>query len=155
MKQIWIVVSVALSLSSCGSEAPKVEMKPAPAAAKPLDELQRLPKPNLVESHVVDKELLGKPFMPGGTLGHYKKGAHEYDIFVGQLARPNDAAFLLIEWKKALTQAHYLASYGGHFGMDAGRPVFVFTKGRWIAGIAGLAEKDGDAEARVLAAALN
>ena len=65
------------------------------------------------------------------------------------------AAFLLLDWKKALTGAHLLPSFGGYFGQDAGKPVFVFTKGAWIAGVVGLPEKDADREARGLAARLN
>jgi hypothetical protein len=35
--------------------------------------------------------------------------------------------------------------------MDAGRPVFVFPKGPWILGIAGLSQKEADAQGRILA----
>jgi hypothetical protein len=49
----------------------------------------------------------------------------------------------------------YEPSFGGYYGHDAGRPIFVFTKGAWIAGIAGLPEKAADAEARKLAKALD
>jgi hypothetical protein len=87
--------------------------------------------------------------MPGGTLAHYKNGAVEYDMF---LAKTTDGSFLLPDWSKALTGSRLVPSFGGYFGKDAGRPVFVFAKGPWIAGIAGLPEQDADAAARVLAA---
>jgi hypothetical protein len=108
-----------------------------------------------VESKVVEKELMGKPFMPGGTLAHYKIGKTEYDIFIAKLANPQEAAFLLPDWRKTLEGAKFVPSFGGYFGTDAGRPVFVFTKGAWIAGIAGLSEKAADTEARTLAGQLN
>jgi len=87
--------------------------------------------------------------MPGGTLAHYKRGSVEYDMFV---ARTPDAALLLPDWSQSLTGSKLVPSFGGYFGEDAGRPVFVFSKGSWIAGVAGLPEKEADAEARLLAA---
>jgi hypothetical protein len=43
---------------------------------------------------------------------------------------------------------------GGYFGMDGDRPVYVFVKGAWVAGIVGLTEEKADAAARVFAARL-
>jgi hypothetical protein len=101
-----------------------------------------------VETKVVDSQLLDKKFMPGGTLAHYKRGSVEYDMF---LARTPDAALLLPDWSQALTDSKLVPSFGGYFGQDGGRPVFVFAKGSWIVGIAGLTEKEADTEARLLA----
>ena len=93
--------------------------------------------------------------MPGGTVGHYKKGRMEYDMFAGKMGSPLESAIVLSDWTRALTDPKFIASFGGYFGKDADRPVFVFTKGPWIAGVAGLPEKDADTQARVLAARLN
>src|SRR5712671_3980638 len=137
---------LAALLCSCGSET-----KPSPprkaAAPRPSDESRRFPQTNLVDTKVVDTQLLGKPFMPGGTLAHYKSGAKEYEMFVARLPTALDAAILLPDWSKALTSAKLVPSFGGYFGQDAGRPVFVFAKSAWIAGIAGLPEKEADTEA--------
>ncbi len=103
----------------------------------------------------MDKELMGKPFMPGGTLARYKKGKKQYEMFAAKLPTATDAAILLLDWRKALTGSKLVPAFGGYFGQDAGRPVFVFSKGAWIAGIAGLPEKEADLEARTLAAHLN
>jgi hypothetical protein len=127
----------------------------ASAAPKPADESRRLPLPNRVDAQVVDNHLLGKPFMPGGTLAHYKRGKIEYAMFIARTPAPQDAAFLLLDWHKALAGAKMVPSFGGYFGQDAGRPVFVFAKGAWIAGVAGLPEKDADLAARTLAAHLD
>lgn len=150
--------AAAVFLASCGSE-PKT---PAPAAAppkaevvKPLNQSSRFPKANLVKTEVVDSELMGKGFMPGGTLAHYKKGTTEYQMFVAQFPSATDAAIVLPDWRKALAGAKLIPSFGGYFGSDNGRPVFVFSKGAWIAGIAGLPEKDADLQARTLAGELN
>ena len=53
-----------------------------------------------------------------------------------------------------MNDSKLIASFGGYFGQSDGRPVFVFSKGAWIAGIAGLPEKGADAQARLLAAQL-
>jgi hypothetical protein len=151
------LVAAAAILISCGAEPKPPASEPGkPAAApKPADESRRFPVPNRVDTQVVDNQLLGKSFMPGGTLAHYKHGKIEYSMFIAKLPTPQDAAFLLLDWNKVLAGAKIIPSFGGYFGQDAGRPVFVFTKGAWIAGVAGLPEKDADTAARALAAHLD
>ncbi len=143
-----------LLLAACGPE-----LKPAPAkkadAPKPADETRRFPKIHFVDSKVVDRELVGKPFMPGGTLASYKNGKAAYELFLAKTGSSTEAAILLPDWQKALTGAKLVPSFGGYFGEDGGRPVFVFSKGSWIAGIAGLSEKEADSVARAFAALLN
>jgi len=125
------------------------------AAPKPADETRRFPMANRVDTLVIDNHLLGKSFMPGGTLAHYKRGKIEYSMFIAKAPTPQDAAFLLLDWHKALAGAKIIPAFGGYFGQDAGHPVFVFAKGAWIAGVAGLPEKDADLAARTLAAHLD
>jgi len=157
MKRHWVVIAVCLVLASCSSETKTASTGQVakPAAPKPADESRRLPKANLVESKVIDNQLMGKTFMPGGTLGRYKKGAREYEMFIAKLPSATEAAIVLPDWRKALTDSKLVPSFGGYFGQDGGRPVFVFSKGAWIAGVAGLPEKDADLQARTLAGQLN
>jgi hypothetical protein len=103
----------------------------------------------------VDKELLGKKFMPGGTLAQYRKGMTEYDMFLARANNTTEAALVLPDWEHELTDSKFIPSFGGYFGRDQGRPVFVFTKGAWIVGVVGLPEKEADKEARKLANTLN
>jgi hypothetical protein len=156
---VFTVATLATLLDACSSESKPPAPEPAARAEapvpKPLDESFRFPKQNLVETKVVERELMGKPFMPGGTLAHYKKGKVEYEMFVCQLPSATDAAILLPDWRKSLTDSKLIASFGGYFGKDAGRPTFVFPKGAWLAGIAGLPEVDANTQARILAAQLN
>ncbi len=154
---VIIVAGASLLICSCGSQPKPVTTEPGKQveAPKPADESQRFSSAHLVETKVVDKELLGKPFMPGGTLARYKKGKKEYEMFVAKLPTATDAAILLPDWRKALTDSKLVPSFGGYFGQDSGKPVFVFTKNEWIAGIVGLPEKEADTEARVLAARLD
>jgi hypothetical protein len=153
-----IASAIAMALlSSCGPEPKPAASEPAKKveSPKPPDESQRFATANLVTTEVVDKELMGKPFMPGGTLAHYKKGKSEYEMFVAKLPSATDAAILLPDWRKALVDSKLVPSFGGYFGQDSGRPVFVFAKGAWIAGVVGLAEKEADLDARTLAAHLD
>jgi hypothetical protein len=155
--QILPSIAALALLTSCGSEPKPSAPAPAQTAAvsKPTDESRRLPLLNRVDAQVVDNQLLGKPFMPGGTLAHYQHGKIEYSMFIARMPTPQDAAFLLLDWNKALTGVKIIPAFGGYFGQDAGHPVFVFAKGTWIAGVAGLPEKDADLAARTLAAHLD
>src|SRR5437764_14114090 len=100
MRPALLATACASLLLSCGSQ-PKPAAEPAKKAGapKPRDESRRFPQANLIDTKVVDRELLGKPFMPGGTLAHYKKGKTVYDMFVAKLPTPNDAAMLLPDWR--------------------------------------------------------
>lgn len=149
-------VIFCVALAACSS-APKPPAAPEQKAEapKPSDESRRFPTAGLVDTKVVEPHLMGKPFMPGGTVAHYKKGKTEYDMFVAQFPTANDAAIALLDWSKTLSGSKLVASFGGYFGDDQGRPVFVFSKGSWIAGSAGLNEKEADRQARLLAAALD
>lgn len=151
------VAAAAVLLAACGSspDSPKTVPQKKAAAPQPPDESRYLPRTNQVSTEVVPDHLLGKSFMPGGTLGHYKNGKTEYDMFVRKLDTPLDAALLLADWQKALKDAKLVPAFGAYIGEDGGRPVFVFTKGAWIAGIAGLTEKQADLPARSLASMLN
>jgi hypothetical protein len=147
------VLVLAIAFTGC-SDAPK----PAPkqvVAIKVIDDTRKFPIADLVDTKVVERELMGKAFMPGGTIAHYKKGKVEYDMFVARMADANTAAITLPDWRKALTDSKLIPSFGGYFGSDAGRPVFVFSKNAWIAGVAGLNEKEADAVARTLASRLD
>ena len=153
IRPILLVASLAAVLTSCGSDT-KPAAAPAPRKAEAPrihDEWRRFPKANLIDTKVVKKELLGKPFMPGGTLASYKKGKTEYQMFLAQVPAAEDAAILLLDWKKTLADAKLVPSFGGYSGKDAGKPVFVFPKGQWFAGVVGLPEKEADLQARSLA----
>ncbi len=92
--------------------------------------------------------------MPGGDLATYKTAAGDYQIFLLKLADAQKAAFLLLDWKSAMPDAKYLASMGGYFGDDQGKPLYLFAKGPYLAGFVGLSEEKADPEARRLAAKL-
>jgi len=151
-----IVMGLGALLLSCGPE-PKSTSAPVAKSqpVKPPDESRRFPKANQIETAVVSEHLMGKTFLPGGTVAKYKKGNAEYEMFVSKLASPTEAAIALLDWKKALTDPQLIPAFGAYYGKDSGRAVFVFTKGSWIAGIAGLELKDADPPARVLASQID
>lgn len=154
--RVLLILAACAVLISCGGESKPSRAKPASQSEppKPADESRRFPRANLVKTEVVSQHLLGKSFMPGGTLAHYRRGKIEYEMFVSKLPTAMDAAVILPDWRSALANAKVEANFGGYSGEDAGRPVFVFAKGQWIAGVAGLPEKEADRQARSLAASL-
>jgi hypothetical protein len=152
-----LVPTLAALLVSCGSTPKSSAPEPVKQAEapRPADETRRFPLANRVDTRLIEKQLMGKAFMPGGTLANYKKGKTEYQMFIAKMPGATDAALALLDWNKALKGARLIPSFGGYFGEDQGRPVFVFSKGAWIAGVAGLPEKDADLQARALAAHLD
>ena len=94
---------------------------------------------------------MGQPFLPGGTVARYRRGKLEYEMFLARLPSPTDAAIALLDWKKTLSNPQLIPAFGAYYGKDSGRPVFVFTKGSWMAGIVGLELNDADPPARILA----
>jgi hypothetical protein len=151
-KSLLLIAALAALWTGCGPDGKTAAAPPVETAKpKPADESRRFPKTDLVETKVIDSELMGKKFMPGGTLAHYKKGPVEYDLFLAKTASPSAAAMLLPDWSSSLTAAKLVPSFGGYFGQDGGRPIFVFAKGSWIAGIAGLPQAEADVQARTFA----
>jgi hypothetical protein len=146
---------ILVSCSSTSEQRPKQAETAQPVtAARPGDESRRLPQANLISSEVVDSQLLGKVFMPGGTIARYRKGKAEYQMFVARAANASAAAVILSQWRSTISNPQFVASFGGYFGTDGSAQVFVFTKGEWIAGVVGLDREQADAVARLLAARL-
>ena len=145
-------VLMCLLLAGCSQPAEA----PGPVAkALPPDESRKFPLENQVSMQVVPDHLLGKSFLPGGNLAEYKQGAHHYRVFLIHATDAQKAAFLLVDWRNALSQPQYLANMGGFFGSDAGAPVYVFAKGPYVAGWVGLPQPEADRLARQLATHLN
>ncbi|MFN7933691.1 MAG: hypothetical protein U0R19_10205 [Bryobacteraceae bacterium] len=153
IRNIFVVGCLGLCVS-CGPEEKAAAPKAAPApVVKPADESRRFPKAELTETRVVDDHAMGKAYLPGGTVASYRKG--QYEMFLVKMADAQSAAIALLDWKKELADAKLIPAFGGYFGKDGGRPVFVFTKGAWVAGVAGLSEKEADARARLLASQIS
>lgn len=150
------LLALIAASAGCGENKQPAEIRKEPQATRPqpADESRRFPKTGLVETRVTPV-VFGKEFLPGGTVAAYRTAKREWTTFVIKAASPSDAAIALLNWKKALSDSKLVPSFGGYFGTEGGRPVFVFTKGPWVAGVVGLPEKDADAQARLLAARLD
>lgn len=149
------VLPLVFLLSSCHPterEAPVSSRRETRVA--PVDETRRFPKANLAGSRVA-ATVLGKDFLPGGTVAEYRRGSREWTLFVVKTASASAAAIALIDWKKALSDPELVPSFGGYFGSEGGKPTFVFTKNAWVAGVVGLNKNEADAQARALAARLD
>jgi hypothetical protein len=151
------MAALAMIVAGCGSspEAPaKTEPRPAALPVPPRDLTGLLPQAGRVSARVVPDHLLDQPAMPGGTLGDYAAGSRKYQLFIIETDTSQNAALLLVDMKTALQNPVYLAHMGGYFGTAGARPIFVFAKLRYLAGVVGLPQKEADPIARALAARL-
>ena len=145
--------ALAVMLYGCGGAGVEVA-KPVVMKA-PADETRRFPLDGRESVEAVAGPLFGKGFLPGGNIAVYKKGAKTWKQFVIRNEDAGQTAVLLSKCRDALTDPKFIAHMGGYFGMDGGQPMFVFPKGRWLAGTVGLAEKDADIAGRVMALRLD
>lgn len=151
-----ILLAILLALAGCGDSPPPAETNTVPVKKNPppKDEARWFPKKDQVSMELVPDHILGKDYLPGGNVGKYKAGAKEYEMFLIKTAGNQDAALLVFDIKKDLKDSKLVPHFGGYFGKDNGRDVFVFAKNAWLVGIAGLGEKQADAVARDFAARL-
>ncbi len=157
MKRRWLVSTPLLCLAACSipSDQPARKKAPKRPVVKVADESHRFTSENRVKIDFVKDNLLGKDYLPGGNLAEYKQGDKSYQQFLTRVDTAQKAAFLLVDFRDDLTDAKYLAYMGGYFGHDGDQPVLVFQKGRSLAGVIGLPEKEADIAARVFAATLD
>jgi len=148
-----LVLMAALTLLiGCGSAPEKQAEAPPPPPVK--DDTALLLPLNRTSAKVVPNHLLGKSALPGGTIGDYDVDGLKYQLFVIETDSAQDAAILLLDLKATLKDPAYIAYMGGYFGTDAGGPVYVFAKAKYLAGVVGLSEDRADPIARQLAARL-
>jgi len=93
--------------------------------------------------------------LPPGNLAEYAGGGKTYHLFLGEAKSGEAAALVMFDYKKTFTDSKLLPHMGGYYGMDAGQPVYIFVKGKWLAGIVGLEEAEADPLAREFAARLD
>jgi hypothetical protein len=161
MRSGWLALAACLALVGCGggSESAKTG-SPEPVARKaaakaPADETRRFPADGREAVEPVAAPLFGKDFLPGGNIAVYKKAGKSWKQFVIKNDDGGQTAVLLGKFKDSLKDPKFVAHMGGYFGMDGDQPVFVFPKGRWLAGTVGLAEKEADTAGRIMALRLD
>ena len=148
----WALL-VAFSVIGCSS-TPETRSVAPPSPPAVKDNTALLLPANRTGTRVVPDHLLGKAALPGGSLGDYDANGKKYQLFIIETASAQDAAILLLDLKVTLTDPAYIAYMGGYFGMDAGAPVYVFAKAKYLAGVVGLPKDAADPIARQLAARL-
>jgi hypothetical protein len=153
MKLPMLLLAALLAACSPGENAPPP--KPAAAKPKPPDLSRYFPQKNQTGVEIVDDNLMGSKALPGGNLATYQAGARSWSLFLVQAKSAEAAAILLLDYKSTLAEPKYVPAFGAYFGSDGPTPIFVLQKGPYLAGIAGLSEKDADPIAREFAARLN
>jgi hypothetical protein len=149
------VVLLALGLASCSTPQTTPSVKPAAAKPKPPDLSRYFPQKNQTGVEITEGDLMGSPVLPGGNVASYQAGAKTWRLFLVQAKSPEAAAILLLDYKSTLKDPKYVPAFGAYFGTSGETPVFVLQKGVYLAGIAGLSEKEADPIAREFAARLN
>jgi hypothetical protein len=145
--------SSSIRMPDAAKDVFRKEEPPKPLEfAKPFDESRRFPSQNQVKMELIPEHILGKSFLPGGNLATYKKGKSEFQVFLVKGATPDAAALMLLDFRKQMDSPKLIPHFGGYYGSDSAKTVFVFPKNSYLAGIIGLTEKDADAFARTFAA---
>lgn len=145
----FLTIAAALLIGGCSSAPPQKAEAPPPPPVR--DDTAMLLGVNRTSTRVVPNHLLGKSMLPGGTIGEYDDGQRKYQLFIIETDSAQDAAIMLLDFKVALQEPAYIAYMGGYFGTDAGKPVYVFAKDHYLAGVVGLDEDLADPIARQLA----
>lgn len=154
--RVILCVGVIAVLAGCGSEAQQPGFAQRPAQPAPdhqvtLHDLSSLlPTKGLKHSGIVMDHVAGLSKLPGGTLGEYESKGKKYQVFIIDAGTDQQAAFMLLDAKANLNNPDYLSSFGGYFGSDGTRPVFVFARLRYLTGIVGLPKDEADPVARAL-----
>lgn len=151
-----VLLVAALFTAGCGS-APEPQKKADAPSAPPSvkDDTALLLTANRSSAKVVPDHLLGISTLPGGTVGDYEAGGTKYQLFIIETDTPQDAAILLLDVKGALQHSTYISYMGGYFGAGHAGTIYAFAKGKYLAGVVGLAEAKADPIARQLAAQLH
>ena len=96
----------------------------------------------------VPNHLFNNQAFPSGILADYKG----YQLFLMRTPGNQQAAFLLLDYKKTLRAPRYLPNMGGFYGTDStDHPHYIFAKGPFLAGVIGLPQDQADPIAREFA----
>lgn len=159
--EIVILLGTALMLGSCGpstddsgpaSEQAAEQKKPAEEIR---DETYRFHKEGLVEAKVVQDNLCGQDFMPGGNVADYDKGGKKYQVCFTLRRNADAAMFLSMNYRDALSDQKFIPHFGGFYGTVGETPTLIFQKNRYLVVIAGLELEDADQAGRIIAGYLN
>ncbi|WP_031496826.1 hypothetical protein [Bryobacter aggregatus] len=135
---------LSILLVSCSS-VPKTTAEKAPTLPdlpRAIAEDVRFPSAKRISVTVVEKPLLGLSYLGGGNLAAYEDGKKQYKLFLIRCRTAQQAGSYIFDIKNQMQDPKFVASYGGYFANTAAGPLFVFAKGSYLAGIAGLSEEE-------------
>ncbi len=135
---------LALIAIACGP-VPKPEAANPPALPdlpRAIAEDVRFPSPNRKSIAVVQAPLLGLPYLAAGNLAEYVAGPKQYKLLLIHCRTAQQAGSYIFDIKNQMKDPKFVASYGGYFSETSAGPLFVFAKGNYIGGIAGLSEDE-------------
>ena len=141
--------------AACDSGQKSAPVAPVKPVVKPVDLTRFFPMTNRGDVKLDEEHLLGKDYLPGGNIAHYKNGKQEYDLFLLKTSGNEAAALLVFEFKGKLKDPKLIPHFGGYYGLDGEKKIFVFPKLAYLAGAVGLSEKDADSVARDFAARIH
>ncbi len=142
------------SCSSPPPPAPAAQAPKLPDLPNPVAEDVKFPTKNRISVQVVPAPLLGYAFLGGGNLAEYAAGSAKYRLFTIRCRSAAQAGSYIFDIKSQLKDPRFVASYGGYFSEMPAGPLFVFAKGAYIGGIAGLSEADAIQTGKEFAARL-
>ncbi len=157
MKHLGVVLLFSILLA-CGQapEAPKPEAAQTaePAPPPPRDQSYRFPKEGLVSTSIAADHILGKDFLPPGNVAEYSVNGKTYSLFLINETGEERATMSAFDIKGHLTDATFIADFGGYAGTLDGEPWFIFPRKSVVAGIVGLPQEEAHEVGRMFAGQL-
>ncbi len=148
-------VALLLMAALAGCSAPPAAPPPPAAKVRPADETNKFPAQDRVKVEIALEHVLDKANLPAGNVATYEAKGRQWQLFLIKAKSNEAAALLLFDYKGRLAHVKFVPHFGGYAGEDGGTPMFLFQKGPYLAGVAGLPEKDADTLARTFAARLS
>ena len=144
----WYRICAALFLLTvaCNRDSDQV-MVPnqiSPPISKPDDMSHLFSLTGQESIELVDDNLLGKEYFPGGNVAQYKRDGLHYQQFLIRSATPEKSTFLMMDFKNSLENARFVPHLGGYFGLDGKTPVLIIQRGHSLAGVVGLPKETAD-----------
>ncbi|HVW10491.1 MAG TPA: hypothetical protein VHC90_18010 [Bryobacteraceae bacterium] len=153
-----LLLLMGLGLVGCGSTpepaVPAKAEKPAPPEVK--DHTTLFPDAGKTDARVVQDHVLDIAALPGGSVANYKVKGKTYQMFIIDTDTNQNAAFMMVDVKHLMVpEPDYLAHIGGYFGNYKDKPLYIFAKLHYVAGVYGLPRAQADPLAIELASHLD
>jgi hypothetical protein len=149
-----IVFAILMASFGCTTHAVLQVNSEYPKHRPPADLRTEFPPAGQTRMELVADHLLGKEYLPGGNIADYNTNVGVFQMFLIKEKDTTKAANLILDWRASHADLQYMPKIGGYYGLDNGTPVYLFSKGLFVAGLVGLDANDADLQARGFAARL-